>query len=316
MAGFPRMSPLQALKVLRLALLVPGVFTFTMVTAIPARANTTEVTDLLNRLRMASSKCAGTPGLEKLVRSAELDRAATMMAGGASLKDSGQATGYQALPLQGINISGSANAAALEQLLSNGYCPLIVDPSYSEVGVHQRGTSTWVVLSPAFAPAGGKDDAAVSSLVMKLVNDARARGQNCGGTFYPPAAGVRLNEALTRSARAHSDDMARNSFFSHTSRDGTSSADRVERAGYDYRSTAENIAAGQMTAEAAMAAWLSSPGHCANLMDAAFTEMGVAHSSNRHSQQGVYWTQVFGVQRVARAVRTSQPARATQPRGL
>ena len=171
------------------------------------------------------------------------------------------------------------------------------------------GVLTFGLLSPALATAAEKDDGAVSALLMTLVNDARASGRNCGGTFYPAASAVRLNEVLMRTARAHSEDMARNSFFGHDSGDGTSSADRVERAGYDYRSTAENIAAGQMTAEAAMASWLSSPGHCANLMDAAFTEMGVAYSSNRQSQMGMYWTQVFGAPRVARAVKTVLPAR-------
>ena len=300
------MSLLQAPK--RFA--VAGVAILALASAPAVQASASEITDLVNHLRSASSKCAGAPGLDKLVRRPELDGAASRMAGGASLADSAKGTSYQSLRLHGISMSGSTNVAALERLLVDGHCPMIVDPRLVEVGVHQQGTSTWVVLAPAFAPAGGQDNDVVSALMVTLVNDARASGRNCGGTFFPAARPVVLNEILSRVARSHSDDMARHNFFSHHSRDGTTSAVRVERAGYDYRSTAENIAGGQMTAEAAMAAWLTSPGHCANLMDAAFSEMGVAHSSNRQSQLGVYWTQVFGAQRAMRAVKVSRPSQS------
>jgi uncharacterized protein YkwD len=64
--------------------------------------------------------------------------------------------------------------------------------------------------------------------------------------------------------------------------------------GYQYRSTGENIAAGQTTPEDAMAAWLKSPEHCANLMEPAFTDMGVAYAVDPNSDMGVYWTQTFG----------------------
>jgi uncharacterized protein YkwD len=40
--------------------------------------------------------------------------------------------------------------------------------------------------------------------------------------------------------------------------------------------TGENIAAGQMTPEEAVAGWLRSPGHCANLMNGGYSEMAVA----------------------------------------
>jgi uncharacterized protein YkwD len=47
--------------------------------------------------------------------------------------------------------------------------------------------------------------------------------------------------------------------------------------------------------EEAMAGWLDSPGHCANLMDPSFTEMGAGYAVNPNSKAGTaYWTQVFG----------------------
>ena len=89
--------------------------------------------------------------------------------------------------------------------------------------------------------------------------------------------------------------MARNNYISHTGRDGSNPAQRDRRAGHPYRSIGENIAAGwQMKPEDSVAGWIKSPGHCANLMNPAFTEMGVAFAVDPGSKMGVYWTQTFG----------------------
>ena len=59
----------------------------------------------------------------------------------------------------------------------------------------------------------------------------------------------RVSTALATAARLHSADMARYSYFSHTSRDGRSPWQRILAQGYAYGS-AENIAAGQPSAAA------------------------------------------------------------------
>jgi len=91
--------------------------------------------------------------------------------------------------------------------------------------------------------------------------------------------------------------MARHNYFSHSGRDGSNPWDRIERAGYKWRSSGENIAAGQRNAEEAVAGWIKSPGHCANLMDPGFTEMGAAVAVNSRSEMGRYWAQEFGTPR-------------------
>lgn len=98
-------------------------------------------------------------------------------------------------------------------------------------------------------------------------------------------------------ASLHATDMAASNYFSHTGRDGSTSAQRVTRAGYHYRMTGENIAAGQLSPEEAVAGWLKSPTHCANLMNGRYTEMGVAFAVNATSSMGVYWVQLFGTPR-------------------
>jgi len=78
---------------------------------------------------------------------------------------------------------------------------------------------------------------------------------------------LRWNEQLAAAALVHAEVMARGNYFSHTGRDGSNPAQRVERAGYRYRSIGENIAGGQMQPEAAVAGWIKSPPHCQNLMN-------------------------------------------------
>ncbi len=288
---------LRWLGALALALAVPA-----------AQAGPAEIVDLINRLRAGPVRCDGPPGLREFARRPELDRAAAMLAGGASLQDSARATGYQSVAIKMIRMSGTTDPRALETLLARNYCQMIADPGLAEIGAYQQGTSTSVVLAAAFAPSAGLDETGIAVQVLALVNRARAQPRECGSTFFPSAGPLRWNDLLARVAKAHSEDMARNNYFAHNSPDGTAPADRVARAGYDYRSTGENIAAGQMTPEAAVESWIRSPPHCANLMGADYTEMGVAMATNRQSSNGVYWTQVFGTPRAARPTRANRPA--------
>lgn len=132
--------------------------------------------------------------------------------------------------------------------------------------------------------------------VIVLVNEARASGGSCGGAVFGPAAPLSLNTSLRCSARVHSQDMAQQGFFSHTNLDGESPFDRMAMAGYDYTTAAENIAAGQLTPQAVMNGWMTSPGHCANIMNPDFEEIGVGAYENAAAEYPIYWTQNFGAQ--------------------
>jgi uncharacterized protein YkwD len=70
-------------------------------------------------------------------------------------------------------------------------------------------------------------------------------------------------------------------------------ASRADYAGYDSSALGENIAYGYGTADAVMQAWINSPGHCANLLNVSFTQMGV---SIAYTPEGIpYFAQDFGV---------------------
>lgn len=127
---------------------------------------------------------------------------------------------------------------------------------------------------------------------LNKINRVRQQGCNCGATYMPPAPPVVWNGQLEIAAIGHARDMADNQYFSHTSRDGRSMEDRVVLAGYTfkrYRSFAvgENIAQGQMSIAEVMQGWFNSPGHCKNLMNPSFKEVGVAENNT-------YWVQDFG----------------------
>jgi uncharacterized protein YkwD len=88
--------------------------------------------------------------------------------------------------------------------------------------------------------------------------------------------------------------MATANFFDHYGSDGSSPGDRLAREGYYGSAWGENIAAGYSSVNSVMQGWIGSAGHCANMMNSAFTEMGAAKYSDPSSQWGSYWTQVFG----------------------
>ena len=87
------------------------------------------------------------------------------------------------------------------------------------------------------------------------------------------------NEALQLAATAHAEDMLRHRYFSHNGRDGSTVADRVNRAGYRWCYVAENIAQGQKDLHEVMRAWAQSPGHRANLLSSRVREFGLAAGS-------------------------------------
>lgn len=125
--------------------------------------------------------------------------------------------------------------------------------------------------------------------VLLEVNAARSRGADCGGQGFGSTHPLTMNGALRCAARLHSRDMAQRDFFDHTNPDGEDPFTRMERAGYRYFAAGENIAAGYPTPKAVVEGWLQSPGHCRNIMNPDFTEIGVGYWD-----PGALWTQTFG----------------------
>lgn len=127
---------------------------------------------------------------------------------------------------------------------------------------------------------------------LKRINKARAEGCKCGDTYMPPVEPLTWNNELQLAALGHAQDMARNKYFSHVSKNGARIKDRITSAGYTHDgfqsfTIGENIAFNQRTIKEVMTGWLNSPSHCKNIMSPAFKEVGIA-------MQNYYWVQDFG----------------------
>jgi uncharacterized protein YkwD len=143
----------------------------------------------------------------------------------------------------------------------------------------------------ATAPATcGLPDFAAAAL--QRINDLRAAGATCGSHgAFAPAAALAWNAQLNQAASAHSQDMATQNYFSHTSADGRSMSDRINATGYSWSALGENIAAGYLSVNAVLDGWMSSDGHCANLMSPGFSEVGLACvPGTAASSYNTYWT--------------------------
>ncbi|QUQ68906.1 CAP domain-containing protein [Kutzneria sp. CA-103260] len=137
----------------------------------------------------------------------------------------------------------------------------------------------------ATPPAGASVKTAQDDVV-RLTNAERQRA-GC--------APLNVVTELNQAAQGHSQDMATHNFMGHIGSDGSTVEVRVERAGYTgWWALAENVAAGQRTPEAAVAWWMGSPGHRANILNCALKDIGVGYATNPNSTYGVYWTQNFG----------------------
>jgi len=132
--------------------------------------------------------------------------------------------------------------------------------------------------------------------VLARINQVRASGATCGAEgMFAAAAPLTWNDKLTIAAEGHSQDMAAKNYFSHVSADGRTLADRVNATGYAWNSLGENIAAGYPGVNAVMDGWIASPGHCANLMNGGFAEVGVVCVPGvAGDTYSTYWTMDLG----------------------
>ena len=132
----------------------------------------------------------------------------------------------------------------------------------------------------------GTRDYAMAFQVLNLVNAERAK-------LSRPA--VKMDATLLEAAMLRAAESRL--FFSHTRPNGTSFSTVMPVAS----NRSENIAIGQTTAANVMAAWINSPGHYNNLMNANMTSIGVG-CFELGNVRG--WVQLFS---------TNAAANATQP---
>jgi uncharacterized protein YkwD len=155
------------------------------------------------------------------------------------------------------------------------------------------GTSKGTIVSFTVIPP--QPDPGVADIrdeFLATVNQARSVNQICGTTPFGPAPPVSWSDNLAMAAYLHSEDMALNNFFSHTGSDGSTPGQRISQQGYLWRTYGENIAVGYPTVSSVLQGWLGSEGHCRNLMDPDFTEIGAGYAIGPYGGNPAarYWT--------------------------
>jgi uncharacterized protein YkwD len=111
--------------------------------------------------------------------------------------------------------------------------------------------------------------------VLCLVN--RERAQN-------GVSPLKLSSQLDQAAEGHSQELIADDYFAHISPSGETPVDRIRATGYIPGPSVgyvigENLAWGTYglaTPQAIVAAWIASPEHLANILEAQYRETGVA----------------------------------------
>ena len=82
--------------------------------------------------------------------------------------------------------------------------------------------------------------------------------------------------------------MKDNRYFAHNSPVYGTPYEMMRSFGITFRSAGENIAKGYASPQTVVNAWMNSPGHRANILNASYTHIGVGYVS-----AGNHWTQMF-----------------------
>jgi uncharacterized protein YkwD len=137
----------------------------------------------------------------------------------------------------------------------------------------------------------------LATRALQLVNNVRAKGTRCGTELFGPAPPVTLSGTLASVAFGHASDMAINNYFEHEDLNGNTPSDRVRATGYKEKLVGENIAYGPKSVDEVVQGWLDSPGHCENIMDPRFVEMGIGYATSQDPKHALYWVQVLATPR-------------------
>lgn len=133
---------------------------------------------------------------------------------------------------------------------------------------------------------------------------------------------LNVHPALMKAAGDYAKEMGVTANYAHNSKDGSTPWQRMQRAGYTGNGTwGENIAAGEDNPSAttpllcssggvfsnrlehdgyprpsgSFTDWMNSPGHKGNILNPAFTDIGVGYANVPGSPYTHYWCQDFGV---------------------
>lgn len=122
---------------------------------------------------------------------------------------------------------------------------------------------------------------------------------------------LRENPLLDAAAQEKANDMAANNYFAHTSPSGTTPWYWFEKVGYHFAIAGENLAVNFSDSADVTNAWMNSPDHRDNILNAGFTDIGMAAARGEFKgNPAIYVVELFGAPAPAFAAASSASAPA------
>jgi uncharacterized protein YkwD len=103
-----------------------------------------------------------------------------------------------------------------------------------------------------------------------------------------------LSAKLDKAAQGHACDNAKRKSISHTSSDGGTLKTRLRKAGYAFRTAAENTGRGFASGARAVQWWMNSPKHKDNILLRKAREVGVGIAVSPAPDNKLHWIIVVG----------------------
>ena len=156
---------------------------------------------------------------------------------------------------------------------------------------------------PATEPVSYTSRPRIALEILRLTNEARARGGVCGEDRVPPVRRVTWDGRLRAAAKRHASDMAEHDEIGHDGTDGSTPQSRARDAGYpgvvgENAQFGTSPASFYRDAQGHVDGWLSSPGHCRNLFNPRWRHMGAARVDVEGGPASRLWwmhaVQLFG----------------------
>ncbi|WP_426236735.1 CAP domain-containing protein [Pseudomonas sp. TWP3-2] len=254
-----------------------------------------QLVESINNYRSQPQRCGSQASNELPPLSAD-PRLILSASGAVDLQQAMARASYPMVNVQAITLNGPRDATSAMKAIQESFCQVVLDPQFVDVGVSHNDRDWRIVLARPLLTARLGDGQSEGQKLLEQLNVARSQPRQCGGQAFAATTPLTWNAVLGGAAESHSRAMANNNFFDHKDRDGRTPGDRAELAGYSGQLVGENIAAGQDTVRKVVDGWLASPGHCANLMNPQYRELGAAYATDPKSDAGIYWTAMFGAQ--------------------
>jgi uncharacterized protein YkwD len=176
---------------------------------------------------------------------------------------------------------------------------LVVVVVFAAVGT---AIALWPRSAHHTADACGAVDGRPSEIGLRVAGDATVCLVNRERT-QRGLSPLAINSLLSAASLEHSEDMVRRRYFEHSTPEGRTVGDRLRAIGYARGTSAsagENLAYGvgpKSTPASIVRAWMRSPGHRADILRPAFTEIGIGIALGappRPGSDGATYTTDFG----------------------